>query len=56
MIVSPNVASDGLVFYRAHFQLYRSGDGGVSWTRVEAAGEQLVQQVLTSPDFGRAAR
>jgi hypothetical protein len=53
LIVSPNVVTDGLVLYRYQFQLFRSLDAGASFNRVTAAGDQLVQQVLASPDFSR---
>lgn len=52
---SPNYAADrGVYVWTESEGLYRSGDGGQSWSRVyKPQGGWLVQSFALSPDFGR---
>lgn len=51
VVVSPNLAHDGLAFVAAGGVLWRSVNAGLTWTTVEPAEGQYVQLVRFSPDF-----
>lgn len=55
LAIAPSFADDGLVLFVADGTLYRSDDGGMSWTDATPSG-QSVQQALFSPNYARDRR
>ena len=51
VVLSPNLAQDGLAFVLAGGVLWRSSDAGLTWTTLEPAPGQYVQRLRFSPDF-----